>query len=58
MKDDDNWLINVQIYSREFRADLNSIWMDEMELACYAYYPKSGEALSEVLPCKGSPRYG
>ena len=29
-KDDDNWLINVQIYSEEFRADLNSIWMDEM----------------------------
>ncbi len=31
-KDDDNWLINVQIYSEEFRADLNSIWMDEMGL--------------------------
>ena len=30
MKDDDNWLINVQLYSEEFRADLNSIWMDEM----------------------------
>ena len=32
IKDDDNWLINVQLYSEEFRADLNSIWMDEMEL--------------------------
>ncbi len=32
MRDDDNWLINVQIYSEEFRADLNSIWMDEMGL--------------------------
>lgn len=31
-KDDDNWLINVQLYSEEFRADLNSIWMDEMGL--------------------------
>lgn len=31
-KDDDNWLINVQLYSEEFRADLNSIWMDEMDL--------------------------
>ena len=31
-KDGDNWLINVQIYSEEFRADLNSIWMDEMGL--------------------------
>jgi len=32
MKDDDNWLINVQIYSEEFRADLISIWIDEMGL--------------------------
>ena len=31
-KDDYNWLINVQLYSEEFRADLNSIWMDEMGL--------------------------
>lgn len=31
-QDDDNWLINVQLYSEEFRADLNSIWMDEMGL--------------------------
>ena len=31
-KDDDNWLINIQLYSEEFRADLNSIWMDEMGL--------------------------
>ena len=31
-RDDDNWLINVQLYSEEFRADLNSIWMDEMGL--------------------------
>lgn len=31
-KDDENWLINVQLYSEEFRADLNSIWMDEMGL--------------------------
>ncbi len=30
--DDDNWLINVELYSEEFRADLNSIWMDEMGL--------------------------
>ncbi len=29
---EDNWLINIEMYSEEFRADLNSIWMDEMEL--------------------------
>ena len=32
MRDDDNWLINVQLFSEEFRADLYSIWMDEMGL--------------------------
>lgn len=32
IKDDDNWLINVQLYSEEFRADLISIWIDEMGL--------------------------
>ena len=32
-KPDDNWLINIELYSGEpFRADLNTIWMDEMGL--------------------------
>lgn len=31
--DDDNWLINTQLYSEEFRSDLNSIWMNEMGMA-------------------------
>lgn len=31
-KQDDNWLLNVELYAEEFRADLNSIWMDEMGL--------------------------
>ena len=26
---DDNWLLDVELYSEEFRADLISIWMDE-----------------------------
>lgn len=29
---EDNWLLNIEMYSEEFRADLNSIWMDEMGL--------------------------
>lgn len=29
---DDNWIINIELYSEEFRADLTSIWMDEMGL--------------------------
>lgn len=31
-REDDNWLINVQLYSEEFRADLISMWIDEMNL--------------------------
>lgn len=31
-KPEDNWLINIELYSEEFRADLNSVWMDEMGL--------------------------
>lgn len=31
-KPEENWLINIELYSEEFRADLNSIWMDEMGL--------------------------
>ena len=29
---DDDWLIGIKLYSEEFRADLISIWMDEMGL--------------------------
>ena len=31
-KEDDDWLINIELYSEDFRADLGSIWMDEMGL--------------------------
>ena len=29
-KQEDNWLLDVELYSEEFRADLIAIWMDEM----------------------------
>ena len=32
-KEDDDWLINIELYSEDFRADLGSIWMDEMGLS-------------------------
>ena len=32
-RQDDNWLLDIELYSEEFRADLISIWMDEMGLA-------------------------
>lgn len=31
-KPEDNWLIDIELYSEEFRADLISIWMDEMNI--------------------------
>ncbi len=31
-KDDDNWLLNVELYSEDFRSDLLSLWMDEMHI--------------------------
>ena len=30
---EDNWLLDVELYSEEFRADLISIWIDEMGIA-------------------------
>lgn len=27
---DDNWLLDIELYSEDFRADLISMWMDEM----------------------------
>ena len=29
---EDNWLLDIELYSEEFRADLISIWMNEMGL--------------------------
>lgn len=29
---EDNWLLDIELYSEEFHADLVSIWMDEMEI--------------------------
>lgn len=31
-KPEDNWLLDIELYSEEFRADLISIWMDELEI--------------------------
>ena len=29
---EDNWLLDIELYSEEFRADLISMWMDEMSI--------------------------
>ena len=30
--DEDNWLLDVELYGEEFRADLISMWMDELSI--------------------------
>lgn len=30
---EDNWLLDIELYSEEFRADMVSMWMDEMGVA-------------------------
>lgn len=51
-KDDENWLINVQLYSEEFRADLNSIWMDEMRLPSTPIIRKQVKAYRKFFNAK------
>ena len=41
---EDNWLLDVELYSEEFRADLISMWMDEMGL------PKTPGLRSAIKP--------
>lgn len=36
----ENWLLNVELYSEEFRADLISIWMSEMDIPHSPVYRK------------------
>ena len=45
--DEDNWLLDVELYGEEFRADLISMWMDEMGIPqtpalrrCFKQYRK------------------
>ena len=45
--DEDNWLLDMELYGEEFRADLVSMWMDEMSIPqapglrqCFKQYRK------------------
>lgn len=51
-RDDDNWLINVQLYSEEFHADLNSIWIDEMGLPATPIIRKQVKAYRKFFNAK------
>lgn len=51
--DEDNWLLPLELYSEEFRADLVSIWMDEMNMNSGATLRKQVKAYRGFFKTKG-----
>jgi uncharacterized protein (TIGR02687 family) len=51
--DVDNWLLPIELYSEEFRADLVSIWMDEMNMNPGASLRKQIKAYRDFFKTKG-----
>lgn len=52
-KPEKNWLLDVQLYSEEFRADLISIWLDEMGISPTPEMRKQVKAYSKFFRAKG-----
>lgn len=51
-KPEDNWLIDIELYSEEFRADLISIWMDEMGMPATPALRKQVKAYRKFFNAK------
>lgn len=51
-KPEDNWLIDIEFYSEEFRADLISIWMDEMGMPATPALRKQVKAYRKYFNAK------
>lgn len=49
---DDNWLLNIELYSEEFRSDLLSIWLDEMNLPATTLLRKSVKSYRKFFNAK------
>lgn len=49
---DEDWLIHIELYSEEFRADLNSIWMREMGLPASPVIRKQVKAYHKFFNAK------
>jgi uncharacterized protein (TIGR02687 family) len=49
---EDNWLLDIELYSEEFRADLISIWMDEMTLPATPALRKQVKCYRKFLNAK------
>ena len=46
---EDNWLLDIELYSEEFRADMVSMWMDEMGVAQTPALRKGFQTVQKVL---------
>lgn len=51
-KPEDNWLLDVELYSEEFRADLTAIWMDEMGITSSVALRNQVKKYSKFLKAK------
>ena len=51
-KMEDNWLIDIELYSEEFRADLTAIWMDEMGIPSSVALRNQVKKYSKFLKAK------
>ena len=51
-KIEDNWLLDVELYSEEFRADLIAIWMDEMGIPSSVALRNQVKKYSKFLKAK------
>lgn len=51
-KPDENWLINIELYCEEFRADLISIWIDEINLSSSPVIRKQVRAYRKFFNAK------
>ena len=49
---EDNWLLDVEMYSEEFRADLTAIWMDEMGIPSSVALRNQVKKYSKFLKAK------
>lgn len=49
---EDNWLLDIQLYSEEFRSDLISLWMDDMQIASKSALRKTVKAYRKFFAAK------
>lgn len=49
---DDDWLLDIELYSEDFRADLISIWMDEMNIPSTLALRKQVKAYKKYFNAK------